>query len=272
MSARGAKKAVNSIPKPQNGSVRVLARGLTILRVFSARNDWLSNHEIAAAANLPRPTVSRLAANLAEMGYLETSRNRGQYRLGSAVLALGYAAMLHVDVIEVARPHLARFAEAEDALAVIATRDGLAMVCNEVWHSRAMLTLRVNVGSRLSLPRSAVGGALIGVLPQDARAALLAQIREKHPDEWPQLEASLRDAQRQMLEKHFYTSIGTLEQGVNGIGVVLELPGAPHKYVMGIAGPAFRFKQKLLDQELGPRLLAVKREIEREMAAAQAPA
>ena len=50
------------------GSVRVLARGLTILRVFSPKNDWLSNHEIAAAADLPRPTVSRLTANLAEMG------------------------------------------------------------------------------------------------------------------------------------------------------------------------------------------------------------
>lgn len=256
---------MNSILKPQNGSVRVLARGLTILRVFSPRNDWLSNHEIAAAANLPRPTVSRLAANLAEMGYLETSRNRGQYRLGTAVLALGYSAMMHLDVIEVARPHLARFAEEEDALVVVATRDGLSMVCNEVWFARAMLTLRVNVGSRLSLPRSALGGALIGVLPESERKALLEQIREKHKDDWDQIEGALRDAERQMRDKHFYTSIGRLEQGVNGIGVVLDLPSAPHKFVLGIAGPSFRFKQKLLDQELGPRLLEVKRQIEREM-------
>ena len=49
-------------------------------------------------------------------------------------------------------------------------------------------------------------------------------------------------------------------------GVVVDIPGAPHKFVLGIAGPAFRFKQKLLDQELGPRLLEVKRQIEREMA------
>ncbi len=257
---------MNSILRPQNGSVRVLARGLTILRVFSPRNDWLSNHEIAAAAHLPRPTVSRLAANLAEMGYLETSRNRGQYRLGTAVLALGYAAMLHIDVIEVARPHLARFAEGEDALVVIATRDGLSMVCNEVWFSRAMLTLRVNVGSRLSLPRSAVGGALLGVLPEAERKPLVEQMRQKHKDDWEQLEPMLRDAKRQMRDKHFYTSIGTLEQGVNGIGVVLELPSAPHKYVVGIAGPSFRFKEKLLDNELGPRLLEVKRQIEREIA------
>ena len=211
------------------GSVRVLARGLTILRVFSPKNDWLSNHEIAAAADLPRPTVSRLTANLAEMGYLEGSRQRGQYRLGSAVLALGYAALSHVDVLEVARPHLARFAEEEDALVVLATRDGLSMVCNEVCYSRAMLTLRVEVGSRLSLPKSAVGGALIGALPGEEREALLAKIRERNEAEWPRLERLLADAVRQMREKRFYTSIGTLEQGVNGQGVVLELASAPHK-------------------------------------------
>lgn len=253
------------------GPVRVLARGLTILRAFTPRNDWLSNHEIAAAANLPRPTVSRLAANLADLGYLESSRSRGRYRLGTAVLALGYAAIAHIDILGVARPHLERFAEEEDALVVLATRDGLAMVCNEVCYSRAMLTLRVSVGSRLSLARSAVGGALYGVLPEGEREDLLAQIRARHESDWQEIERVLADARKQMQEKGFFSSIGTLEQGVNGIGVVLELRGAPRKYVLGIAGPAFRFKPRLLEQELGPKLLAVKAQIEREMTALEAP-
>jgi DNA-binding IclR family transcriptional regulator len=245
--------------------VRVLARGLTILRVFTPKNEWLSNHEIAAAADLPRPTVSRLAANLAEMGYLETSGNRGQYRLGTSVLALGYAALNHLDIFEVARAHLARFAEAEDALVVLATRDGLWMVCNQVHYSRAMLTLRVNVGSRLALARSAVGGALIGALPEAERADLLEQIRAAYPKEWPELAKSLASAVVQMREEQFCTRLGTLENGVNGMGAMIELASAPHKYVIGIAAPAFRFTPKLL-KGLGPRLLEVKCRIEAQMA------
>lgn len=253
------------------GKVRVLERGLTVLRVFTPRNDWLSNHEIATAAGLPRPTVSRLAANLSEMGYLEPSRNRGQYRLGPSVLSLGYAALAHTDVIEIARPHLARFAEQEDALMVLATRDGLSMVCNEVFLSDAMLTLRLNVGSRLPLLKSAVGGALIGVLPEGEKDELLREVRAKYAAEWSELEPTFRSASAQMAGKGYFTSIGTLEHGVNGLGVVLELPSAPRKYVIGMAGPSVRFGRKLLEQEIAPRLLALKAMIEREAAAIESP-
>jgi DNA-binding IclR family transcriptional regulator len=184
---------------------------------------------------------------------------------------LGYAAFSSVDVLEVARPHLQQFADKEDALVVVATRDGLAMVCNEVCHSSAMLTLRVGVGSRLSLAKSAVGGALIGTMPEEERKVLLQEIRKKYESEWQELGPWLRDAPAQIRSKGFCTSIGTLEQGVNGIGVVLEIKSAPNTFVLGIAGSAFRFNEKLLDEELGPRLLKVKQKIEQQVASFDRP-
>lgn len=247
-------------------SVRVLARGLTILHVFTPKNDWLSNHEIATAAGLPRPTVSRLSTNLAEAGYLEYSRKRGQYRLGVSVLALGYAALANIDIFQVARPYLQELADSEDALVLLSTRDGLAMVCTEVCYGRTMLTLRVGVGSRLVLSASAVGRALIGTLPDEQRNALLEEIRENFKGEWAQLGPALNDSVTQIHDKQFYTSIGTLEQGVNGAGAVLDIAGAPYTYVLGIAAPSFRFEPQLLEQRIGPRLLEVKHKIEQQMA------
>ena len=248
-------------------AVRVLARGLAILRTFAPRNEWRSNQEIAAATDLPKPTVSRFLSNLVEMGYLETSGSRGQYRLSPAVLTLGYAALSRIDILEVARPLMRAFATSEDALLVLASRDGQAMVCREVAYSRAMLTLRVNVGSRLSLARSALGGALIGSLPEFERKQLLNEIEKTYPHDWPELRDMLADAPRQMQERGFFTNQEALETGVNGIGVVLDLPNQPNKYILGIAGPAFRFQESVMDKRLGPRLLELKKHIEREMRA-----
>ena len=254
-----------------SGPVRVLSRGLAILRIFCPRNDWLSNHQIATAAKLPRPTVSRLVASLAQAGYLEYSRDRGQYRLGAAVLTLGYAALSSIDVFELARPLMQEFAGREELLVVLTTRDAMSMVCNEVCHGANMLTLRVGVGSRLSLCDSAVGRALIGALPSSEREALLSEVRSHEPDRWPELGPAFADAVEQMRRKQFYTSIGTLEQGVNGMGAVVDVPGVANTYVLGVAAPAFRLEPEFMENALGPRLHALKRAIESRLATSRTP-
>lgn len=254
-----------------SGPVRVLSRGLAILRIFCPRNDWLSNHEIATAAQLPRPTVSRLVASLAQAGYLEYSRDRGQYRLGPAVLTLGYAALSSIDVFELARPLMQEFARREELLVVLSTRDAMSMVCHEVCHGGNMLTLRVGVGSRLSLCDSAVGRALIGALPEPAREALLSETRSHEPDRWSDLGPAFADAAEQMQRNQFYTSIGTLEQGVNGMGAMIDVPGVPNTYVLGVAAPAFRLEPEFMQSELGPRLYALKRAIESRLAVSRSP-
>ena len=245
--------------------VRVLARGLSILRAFTPRNSWLSNHEIAAAVALPRPTVSRITANLTAAGYLVYSAARARYTLSASVLTLGFAAFAELDVRMVARPLLRELANSADALAVLATRDDMVMVCNEVFHGDHILTLRLNVGSRLSIVQSAMGRALIGALPAAQRAPLLRQIEERFPDEWPRIREELDDAVLQTGKTGFCATIGTAEEGVNGVGSVIDTPRAPNVYVLGCAAPAFRFSERRLVEEIGPRLLAVRRQIERQL-------
>ena len=251
-------------PAVQAGAdeVRVLARGLAILKAFAPRNEWLSNQELAEAVALPRPTISRLTSNLLKMGYLEYSAERGLYRLGAAVLTLGFAARSAMGIHVLARPLLQDFADREDTTAVLATREGAAMFCHEVCHGHHMVALRVGPGSRLVLPYSAMGRALIGVLPPAGRDELLEQIKHQFPKNWPQLKADLADAVVQMRAKSFCTTIGTLESGVNGAAAVIDWPGAPHIYVIGCAGPAARHPRERIERDLGPRLLAIKAALE----------
>ncbi|MEI8399908.1 MAG: IclR family transcriptional regulator [Alcaligenaceae bacterium] len=243
-------------------SVRVLARGLSILRAFTPKNSWLSNHQIATLSELPRPTVSRLLASLTAQGYLEYSLERGQYRLAAPVLTLGYAAVTRADLVELTKPLMQQFADSEDILVVLACRDGASMVCSEVCYGSNMLTLRVGVGSRLSLPKSAVGRALIGSLPNERRSQLLDEIKAQFTNEWPALQLAFQDACTQIAKQNFYISVGTLEQGVNGLGVVLNISSAPYTYVLGLAAPAFRLEPRYMAERLGPQFMLLKQNIE----------
>jgi IclR family transcriptional regulator, positive regulator for flagellar biogenesis len=250
---------------PNPPEVSVLSRGLSILRAFAPRNGWLSNHQIADAVGLPRPTVSRITANLTSLGYLEYAAAQGQYRLGTAALALGYGAFSSLDVWTVARPYLCALARDTDALAVLSLRDGMHMVCNEVFHGEHILTLRLNAGSRMQLPHSTMGHALVGKLAGSERQALLDEVRERFPDEWATLEPALEDAARQVQRRGFCATLGTAERGVNGVGCVLDLRNAPTTYVLGCAAPALRFPPERLENEIGPRLMQIKASIERQL-------
>lgn len=252
--------------------VRVLARGLAVLRAFTPRNEWLSNQQIAAKTSLPRPTVSRIVSNLANLGYLAYSAETGKYRLGTSVLALGYGALANLDIRGLARPLMQRLADDEDALVVLASRDEMSMVCHEVCHSnKSIFTLRVNMGSRLVLPYSAMGLALLGAMPEEERTLLCRQIWREFKKDRFGLQALIANAVKQMQRSNFCTTLGTLEQGINGMSVVIDTPGAPHRFALGLAGPDFKFPQERLEKDLGPKLLAMKRIIESRLAFAALP-
>lgn len=255
------------LPAADAGQVRVLARGLSILRAFTPRNEWLSNQEIAARTALPRPTVSRLTGNLTGLRYLTYSTESRKYRLGTSVLALGFAALANLDIRVLARPQLQRLADQEDALVVLASRDAMAMVCNEVCHSsRSIFTLRVNVGSRLVLPYSAMGLALLGAMTPEERDEALRQIYRSFKKERGELQTLIEAAVEQYRRCGFCTTLETLEGSINGIAVAVDTPGAPHSFTLGLAGPSFRFTAARLESDLGPKLLAIRRDLETRLA------
>src|SRR4051812_40120732 len=82
-------RGARNIPKngvasaPDRKSVGALRRGLDVLRCFGPRDRWLANQEIAARTGLARPTVSRLAYTLTQLGFLRHSVSPRRYALGS---------------------------------------------------------------------------------------------------------------------------------------------------------------------------------------------
>jgi len=200
---------------------------------------------------------------LKTLGYLEYSETLRKYRLGTLVLALGFNVFRSIDVRVIARPLMQRLADQTGAPVLLASRDGMAMVAVEVCHCQTgIFSLSVNVGSRLTLPFSASGLALLGAMAPVERQAAMEEIKRHYQKKWPELQKRLKGAVEQYQRLGFCTAIGSLEGGINGVALALDTPGTPHSYTIGAAGPDFRFPAARLEGDVGPKLIAIKRELE----------
>lgn len=83
--------------------VEALAKGLRLLSLFSHERNELKVKELSDLSKIPMPTTFRLVATLEEEGYLERTPS-GSLRPGTSVLALGFAAVSGLDVVQTSEP------------------------------------------------------------------------------------------------------------------------------------------------------------------------
>ncbi|HEK3289499.1 IclR family transcriptional regulator [Pseudomonas aeruginosa] len=241
--------------------VTALARGLELLRCFTPRESLLGNQELAKKTGLPKPTVSRLTHTLTRLGYLRHLPHSGKYQLEVSVMSFGYAMLSNLSIRALARPLMEEMAGYAKAAVAMAARDRLSMVYLDVVHGEANLTMRRQVGSHLSLHRSAIGRACLAAMPEDEREFILGHIRKRHPEDWPEVRKGLERAFRDYADYGFCLSLGEWQRDVNAVGVALhhESHGL---LAFNCGGPSFHLKREKLEDDIGPRLLHMVHNIE----------
>ncbi|EOD8981552.1 IclR family transcriptional regulator [Pseudomonas aeruginosa] len=241
--------------------VTALARGLELLRCFTPRESLLGNQELAKKTGLPKPTVSRLTHTLTRLGYLRHLPHSGKYQLEVGVMSFGYAMLSNLSIRALARPLMEEMAGYAKAAVAMAARDRLSMVYLDVVHGEANLTMRRQVGSHLSLHRSAIGRACLAAMPEDEREFILGHIRKRHPEDWPEVRKGLERAFRDYADYGFCLSLGEWQRDVNAVGVALhhESHGL---LAFNCGGPSFHLKREKLEDDIGPRLLHMVHNIE----------
>ncbi|TEO60285.1 IclR family transcriptional regulator [Pseudomonas aeruginosa] len=241
--------------------VTALARGLELLRCFTPRESLLGNQELAKKTGLPKPTVSRLTHTLTRLGYLRHLPHSGKYQLEVGVMSFGYAMLSNLSIRALARPLMEEMAGYAKAAVAMAARDRLSMVYLDVVHDEANLTMRRQVGSHLSLHRSAIGRACLAAMPEDEREFILGHIRKRHPEDWPEVRKGLERAFRDYADYGFCLSLGEWQRDVNAVGVALhhESHGL---LAFNCGGPSFHLKREKLEDDIGPRLLHMVHNIE----------
>lgn len=246
--------------------VNTLGRGLVVLEAFSATPQmWMAGMEVAQAVGLPKPTTSRLLQALTQLGYLHYSTRRRQYRLGTSVLSLGFAAREPFSLGDLVRPYLKELADTYNVHASLAGRDRLDVIELEVCHSlNTLMTLRLEVGSRIPLAGTATGHALIAPLPAAELDYLFSHLRMRHAKHWDEIRASIETGRGEVAEQGYTTAAASWNTDINGVAAPLIFPGGSPVYALACGAPA-RHLPAAKQRAIGQRLVTIARAIEKQL-------
>jgi DNA-binding IclR family transcriptional regulator len=237
--------------------VTALGRGLEVLRAFEPQDGPLGNQELAARTGLPKPTVSRITHTLTALGYLEYVPRLSKYRIGLGVLALGHACIGGATLRATARPHMQKLAAFADATIALGGRDRLSMIYLEVCRGTHTAAFSLDAGARIPIHRTAMGYAYLWALPPSEREFLLEAIRKHNIDDWAGLKKQLHTAFKSLDRTGFCVAEGAYERSLNGVGAALILQNGSEVHAFSCSGPAFQMTARHLQDDVGPRLVAL---------------
>lgn len=247
------------------GGVASVQRAADLLFAFTRSERALSLSEMARRAGLEPATTRRLAATLVQLGLLAQERSRGEYRLGSRLLELGFAVLDGIQVRRVAFPYLVAFhAETHPRSASsLLVPDGLDMLNVERLPPREWgLLFMPQLGYRFPLHASAAGKAYLAALPAEARRALLRD----HPLESTTVRTETDPERLELeLERTRQRGYGTSdEEAVLGsravAAVILQADGQPVGALLAQAAPA-DLRLETMQESIAPRLVAAAAQI-----------
>lgn len=161
-------------------NVPALERGLRVLGEFSRETRTLTAPELARRFNLPRSTVFRLLVTLEGMGFVEREEGGREYRLGLAVLRLGFEYLASLPLNELGHPLLERLSEVTGHACNLVVRDGRSVVYVSRVSPPSPFVSAVSVGTRLPAHATVLGRVLMADLA-------LPELRALYPES--QLEA-----------------------------------------------------------------------------------
>ncbi|GII00738.1 IclR family transcriptional regulator [Planobispora takensis] len=244
--------------------VQSLARGLAVIRAFSAAAPELTLSEVARATGLTRAAARRFLLTLVDLGYVRTDGRL--FALSPRVLELGYAYLSSLSLPEVAEPHLERLVAEVHESASVAVLDGEDVVYVSRVATTRIMRVTINIGTRFPAHCTSMGRVLLAWLPPEELDAYLerAELRaftSKTVTEPAALRAELAKVRSQgwsMVDQE-------LEEGLRSIAVPLRERSGRVAAAMNVSSHASRTTAESARRDLLPHLLATAARVEADL-------
>lgn len=234
-----------------------LTRGLEILRAFTANDSTLGNQELIDRTGLPKATVSRLTATLVALGYLHYDNQLGRYSIGPATVSLGYSALSSSAVVHIARPLMQELADKTGVAVALGTRDGMEMVYLASCRSMSPVTLRLNVGSRLPIWKTAMGLAYLAGMKPHIRELVVDEMIRKEPEKENEIRDVVGEALHNFATLGFVTTFGNWYSYINAVGVAFRPSDGTPLVAITCGGIVDLVPRKHCLETVGPDLVAM---------------
>ncbi|WP_082824226.1 IclR family transcriptional regulator domain-containing protein [Crenobacter luteus] len=174
----GAQTAADDIAS-QSGDpnfMTSLARGLAVIQAFSQQRRLMSISQISQKTGIPRAAVRRCLYTLAKLGFVAAEDGRN-FALRPRILSLGHAYLASTPLAKAAQPVLRHVSNALNESSSIAILDGDEILYIARASTSRIMTIDLDIGSRLPASCTSMGRVLLSQLPADELDAYLARVK-----------------------------------------------------------------------------------------------
>lgn len=243
----------------------VMERTLAILERLARDVGGVPLATLADELDMPRSAAHRLLTELADLGYVRQSRERGDYVLTTKLVSLGLNYLKHSGVVDLTQPILDRLAEASGEL----VRLGVVDVDHITWVALSQgatsgLRYDPDHGIDVKLSCTASGHVWLSTLPEDDAIALLSKQGLGKPDQYgpnaPQTIQAVLKCVRQARKQGYAIAIDTYARGLSAISTTIQVPGQGAVGLLAMSGPSVRLTEEKMLQ-WAPHLMATAAEI-----------
>ena len=210
---------MDAAPGKKDGEfLNTLARGLSVLRVFSREQPEMTLSEVASATQLSPAVARRCLNTLQQLGYVNKRDNR--FMLSPEVMVFASAFLESMNLEEVVRPHLQVVRDATGDSSSMAVLSGSHILYLLHVSTNRMVRLAAGVGTRFPAHATSLGRVLLAHLPERELKSYLKntefqRFTEKTETDPAKLESAIREAR----DQGYATVQDELDYGIVSVAV-----------------------------------------------------
>lgn len=152
-----------------------LGRGLKMLELLAQSKEPMTLSKISAAMGFTLPTAYRFLFTLESLEFIERDPETKTYRVAPKVLGLGYGLFQSYDLWQTAHPYLVRASREYNETFNLAILDGVEILYIDRVKTRKILTISLEIGSKLPAYCTSMGRVLLASLPKGEAIDILAK-------------------------------------------------------------------------------------------------
>lgn len=250
---------------PGDSYVQSFARGLAVIRSFSAQAPSQTLTEVAQRTGLTRAGARRILHTLHALGYVEMEGR--QFRLTAKVLDLGFAYLSSLPLWSMAEPFIEDLVRDvhESSSAAVLNGDEIVYVLRVP--TQKIISINLGIGSRLPAYCSSMGRVLLSGLDDDALEAYLANAKlvARTPRTVTD-PARLREEILKVRRQGWALLDEELEEGLISLAAPLVSRNGRVMAAINVGLHRSRMNAQQAQQQILPKLLATARKINERLA------
>ncbi|WP_197275574.1 IclR family transcriptional regulator domain-containing protein [Bacillus sp. FJAT-22090] len=251
--------------KQSGDYIQSLDRGLQVIQAFSQKNQSLTVSNVAKITGLSRPTARRILLTLEHLGFAESTN--GFFSLTARTLTLGHAYLSSNNIWSIAHPFMRDFVNKTGESCSVSILDGTDILYVARVSSKRIMSINIDVGTRLPAYATSMGHVLLAYLPEEKLENYFASNEfTKFTNNTIQHKVQLLEVLKEVRKNNWGGVDQQLEEGLRSIAVPIRNLHGEVIAAVNCSVHAGRISKDVLRDEFLPLLQETSEKISQAMA------